>query len=71
MTNRIISEALYQQVVEAVAEAIYNQWEGVEGFVPWFVGGNSDRQNFARSFARESLAALSTAPQAQQPKESA
>lgn len=37
--------------VEAKAQEIYNGWTTMPGWVPWVEGGNSDRQNDARSIA--------------------
>ncbi len=41
--------------VEIVAESIYWQWAGREGFVPWVKGGNSLEQDKARSIAWSTL----------------
>lgn len=44
-----------REQVEIVAESIYWQWAGREGFVPWVKGGNSLKQDEARSIAWSTL----------------
>ena len=44
-----------REQVEIVAESIYWQWAGREGFVPWVKGGNSMKQDEARSIAWSTL----------------
>jgi hypothetical protein len=53
------------QLVEAVAKAIYSQWIAVLGYMPWVEGGNSFKQDDARRLAREAIdgVALPAAPQ--------
>lgn len=41
--------------VEAVAQAIYDQWRVHLGFRPWVPGGNSLKQDEARDIARAAL----------------
>lgn len=41
--------------VEIVSESIYWQWASREGFVPWVKGGNSLKQDEARSIAWSTL----------------
>lgn len=41
--------------VEVLAEEIFNGWKGEEGWKPWEVGGNSNKQNTARAKAIEKL----------------
>jgi hypothetical protein len=43
------------QLVEAVAKAIYSQWIAVLGYMPWVEGGNSFKQDDARRLAREAI----------------
>lgn len=40
---------------EAVAKTIYEQWSHLPGYVPWVIGGNSDKQDEARALARKAL----------------
>lgn len=44
-----------REQVEIVAESIYWQWACREGFVPWVTGGNSLKQDEARSIAWSTL----------------
>ena len=44
-----------REQVEVVAESIYWQWSGREGFVPWVKGCNSLKQDEARSIAWTTL----------------
>lgn len=47
------NEAQRKARLEAQAEAIYNSWSGVAGWVPWVPGGNSFNQDKARGLARQ------------------
>lgn len=42
-------------LVESVAKTIYDQWSGVEGWVPWVPAGNSFKQDEARKLARDAI----------------
>lgn len=44
---------LHAEAIEAMAEEIYDGWQGKEGWKPWTNGGNSDMQLEARKEARE------------------
>ncbi|MBH3426171.1 hypothetical protein [Pseudomonas alkylphenolica] len=44
-----------RRLIEAMAEAIYNQWKSQAGFVRWVPGGNSEKQEDARCIARRAL----------------
>jgi len=60
----IASAGSADSAVEAVARVIYEQWNHVKGWVPWVDGGNSHKQDDARSLARAALAAsLPPSPQ--------
>ena len=48
-------EEFTRDQVEIVAESIYWQWAGRKGFVPWVKGGNSLKQDEARSIAWSTL----------------
>lgn len=45
------------ELIESVAEAIYDQWMSAPGFKPWLSRGNSTRQDDARAIARKAIAA--------------
>lgn len=51
-----------QELIEAVAQAIYEQWKDQDGYEPWAACGNSLKQDDARQIARS---AISRAEQAQ------
>lgn len=51
-----------QELIEAVAQAIYEQWKDQDGYEPWAACGNSLKQDDARQIAR---AAVARAEQAQ------
>lgn len=44
------------KATEHEAQKIYESWSGQDGFVPWVVGGNSDKQDEARRLARAAMA---------------
>jgi hypothetical protein len=52
-------------VVEAVAKAIYEQWELEPGYNAWTEGSNSHMQDNARRLARDALAGRLSAAQPQ------
>ena len=42
--------------IEALAQAVYEQWKDAPGYKPWQAGGNSDKQEEARAIVRAALA---------------
>ncbi len=57
------AEAQLAGVVEAAAQAVYEQWSADWGFVRWVPGGNSEKQDEARRIIHQALASItSTAP---------
>jgi hypothetical protein len=51
-----------RHVIERVAQAVYEQWCHLPGYVGWVEGGNSDRQDCARAIARAAFAAPASGP---------
>jgi hypothetical protein len=48
--------------IEVMAMLLYEEWVEEAGYVEWVPGGNSDRQENARRFVRQALAAANPAP---------
>lgn len=44
------------EATEREARKIYDSWSGQDGFVPWVIGGNSDKQEEARRLASAAMA---------------
>ncbi|MDR9847077.1 hypothetical protein [Herbaspirillum huttiense] len=43
--------------IEALAQAVYEQWKDMPGYKPWQAGGNSDKQVEVRAIVRAAMAA--------------
>lgn len=48
-------DQLRNEMWEAGARAVYDQWSHVEGWVPWVAGGNSLKQCDARRLVRKAF----------------
>ena len=59
---RGMQEVHNDQLIEAVAKAIYKQWVAAPGYVEWVEGGNSFNQDDARRLARKALAGVAPTP---------
>jgi hypothetical protein len=49
------ARAVLASMEDEIARVIYDQWEDWPGWVPWVDGGNSIKQDLARTLARVAL----------------
>jgi hypothetical protein len=57
-TSNVVNLRRADDAFEEAARQIYGTWSDASGYVPWVLGGNSDRQTDARIAARRVLAPL-------------